>query len=93
MTNPSEKRPVAAPSLDFRPGGRGNPHSRASVQKPKNMKKTVGRLLRYLGGSRYLLLLLVLLMLLITAAALFGNSFFKFTYPTPTIIRAKFNSG
>lgn len=72
MTNPSEKRPVAAPSLDFRPGGRGNPHSRANVQKPKNMKKTVGRLLRYLGGSRYLLLLLVLLMLLITAAELAG---------------------
>ena len=70
--NRGEKRPAAAPSFDMRPGGRGNPHSRASVQKPKNMKKTVARLLHYIGSSKYILLALLLIMLAVTAAELAG---------------------
>lgn len=65
-----EKR--TAPNFDMRPGGRGNPHSRMTVQKPQNMKKAITRLLRYIGASRYLLILLVVLMLAITAAELAG---------------------
>ena len=66
-----EERRTAAPALDFRPG-RGNMTSRAMVQKPKDMKKTIGRLLRYLGRSRYVLLSLLVIMLLVTAADLCG---------------------
>ena len=70
--NAPEKRSAPAPSFDMRPGGRGNPHSRMNVQKPQNMKKTVKRLLHYIGASKYLLILLVVLMLAITAAELAG---------------------
>ncbi|MBO7342392.1 MAG: hypothetical protein J6U87_06885, partial [Clostridia bacterium] len=71
MNRAPEKRP-AAPSFDMRPGGRGDPHSRMSVQKPKNMKKTVARLLRYIGGSKYILIALLAIMLAVTAAELVG---------------------
>ena len=67
-----EKRVSAAPGFDMRPGGRGNPHSRMTMQKPQNMKKAIGRLLRYIGASKYLLILLIVLMLAITAAELAG---------------------
>ena len=67
-----EKRPAMAPSFDMRPGGRGNPSSRMNVQKPQNTKKTLVRLLRYIGASRYLLVLLLVIMLLVTAAELAG---------------------
>lgn len=70
--NQGEKRPVATPNFDMRPGGRGNPNSRASVQKPKNLKKTVVRLLRYIGSSKYILIALLLIMLAVTAAELAG---------------------
>ena len=70
--NRGEKRPNAAPSFEMRPGGRGNPNSRASVQKPKHMKKTVARLLRYIGSSKYILIALLLIMLAVTAAELAG---------------------
>ena len=70
--NRGDKRPTAAPSFDMRPGGRGNPNSRASVQKPKNMKKTIVRLLRYIGSSKYILVALLLIMLAVTAAELAG---------------------
>jgi len=66
-----EERRQTAPALDFRPG-RGNMNSRAVVQKPKNMKKTIGRLLRYLGRSKYVLISLLVIMLLVTAADLCG---------------------
>ncbi len=72
MNGRQERRPAAAPSFDMRPGGRGNPNSRANVQKPKHMKKTILRLLRYIGGSRYLLLALIVIMLAVTAAELAG---------------------
>ena len=72
MNGRVEKRPSGAPNFDMRPGGRGNPHSRASVQKPKNMKKTVLRLIRYIGGSKYILIALLTIMLAVTAAELVG---------------------
>jgi len=72
MNNQVQKRSAAPmPSFDMRPG-RGSPSSRANVQKPKNMKKTVGRLLRYIGRSRYVLLSLLLIMLFVTVADLCG---------------------
>ena len=56
--NGQGRRP--APNMDMRPGGPTGPHSRMNVQKPKNMKKAIGRLLRYIGASKYLLVLLVI---------------------------------
>ena len=75
MNRVPEKRTAATPNFDMHPGGRGNPHSRASVQKPKNMKKTVFRLLRYIGGSKYILFLLLFIMLAVTVAELLGPLF------------------
>lgn len=73
--NGAPQRRTATPNFDMRPGGRGNPNSRASVQKPKNMKKTVFRLLRYIGGSKYILFLLLFIMLAVTVAELLGPLF------------------
>ncbi len=72
MNGRGEKRPTVTPNFDMRPGGRGNPNSRMNVQKPKNMKKTIGRLLRYLGASRYILVALLVIMLAVTGAELLG---------------------
>ncbi len=72
MNGRGEKRPTVTPNFDMRPGGRGNPNSRMNVQKPKNMKKTIGRLLRYIGGSRYILVALFVIMLAVTGAELLG---------------------
>ena len=42
------------------PGGRrGGPHGPMVAEKPKNFKKTVGRLLTYIGKSRILLLVMI----------------------------------
>ena len=54
----------SAPMVNFRPGGpRG---ARAAVQKPRNARRSLLRLLRYIGRSRYLLLLLLLFTLLVS---------------------------
>ncbi|MDD7700413.1 MAG: ABC transporter ATP-binding protein [Eubacteriales bacterium] len=60
----------SAPMVNFRPGGpRG---ARAAVQKPRNARRSLLRLLRYIGRSRYLLLLLLLFTLLVSAVELSG---------------------
>jgi len=65
-----------APVINFRPGGGpggpgrgpGGPMgARISGQKPKNLKKTAGRLLKYVGKNRFLILLLLVVMLISTA--------------------------
>ncbi len=53
-------------------GGRG-PGPRGAVGKPKNMKKTVGRLLAYVGKYKILLVVVLLFMLLNTAMSLIGG--------------------
>ena len=57
------------------PAGRGPMNARARVEKPKSAKKTLLRLLGYLGRSRWLLILLLALMLATTATALLSPFF------------------
>ena len=47
-------------------GGAGQMNSRVNVQKPKHMKQTIGRLLQYIGKSKFILFGLIAMMLLIT---------------------------
>jgi len=56
-----------------RPGGRGGPmHAQIMKEKPKNAKKTLARLLSYIGTSKYLLFSLLAIMLVITLLGLAG---------------------
>ena len=58
---------------DIRPGRPGaGPNARMNVEKPKNMWRTIARLLRYIGRSGYLFLALLIFMALTTLADLFG---------------------
>ena len=50
------------------PGGPGGPGG-----KPKNLKKTIGRLLGYVGNYKYLLIFVFLFMILNTVASLIGG--------------------
>ena len=44
------------PMMVGRPGGGGGPHmSRVNREKPKQTKKTLGRLMGYIGRARYIL--------------------------------------
>ena len=52
------------------PGGRNN--ARLNVEKPKNAKQTIGRLLKYIGRSGTLFMLLLLFMLITTGVDLLG---------------------
>lgn len=55
------------------PGGPGGPHGAAmSMEKPKNAKQTLKRLLKYIGASRYLLIGLMAVMVLVTLLGLAG---------------------
>lgn len=63
-----------APRVDLRPGGgpgKGGPMAaRVHVEKPKNIKKSLIRLAKYIGKSRVTLLALILLTLLIAVTEL-----------------------
>lgn len=69
---PNEKRTGDTPRVELRPGGGGPMGARMRAEKPKNAQKTLLRLLRYIGASRYLLFALLFLMLTVTVAELFG---------------------
>lgn len=60
------------PQIDFRPGGGGprNMNARINGEKPKNTLKTLGRLFKYIGKSKYVLYALICITLLITTADL-----------------------
>ncbi len=62
------------PPLRMGPGGRGGGpmHSRVNAEKPKNMRKTLGRLLKYIGKSRLLIICLILIMTVVTLSDLAG---------------------
>ncbi|MGN1084858.1 MAG: ABC transporter ATP-binding protein, partial [Lachnospiraceae bacterium] len=68
MANPQR------PQLTIGGQGRGPAamQSRINKEKPKNTKKTMVRLLRCIGKSKYLLLLLLLIMAAVTVLELFG---------------------
>lgn len=59
------------------PGGPGGPpgrHSRINGEKPKNGKKTLAKLLRYIGRSKYIFFALMAVMLIITGLNLAAPS-------------------
>ncbi len=60
--------------INIEHGGRpGSGHNaRATVEKPKNVIKTLGRLIEYLGRSRRLMMVLLFIMLAVTLADIFG---------------------
>ena len=69
-----------APVIGFGPGGQrrgpGGPMgARLNAEKPKHLKKTIGRLLRYIGKSGTVLIALLAIMLAVTAAELTGPFF------------------
>lgn len=57
------------------PGGGGPMAARMNAEKPKNTKKTLSRLLHYIGKSGFLLVILLAIMLAVTAAELLGPFF------------------
>lgn len=63
------------PGMGFGPGrgGPGGPMgARMHAEKPKNLGKTVGRLFRYIGKSRFVLLLMLLFMVAVTVVDVMG---------------------
>lgn len=75
MNNQQPSRTAATPPhIELRPGrGPGGPMgARMQAEKPKNAKKTLLRLLTYIGRSRFILLALLFLMAAVTIGELFG---------------------
>ena len=54
------------------PGGPGGPHGAVGGEKPKNMGKSLKRLLAYIGYNRYILIGLLIVMLAVTLLGLAG---------------------
>lgn len=65
---PTSNRPV----VELRPGGGGGRGPRINKEKPKNMGKTLKRLLGYIGKSKLLVILLIVIMAVVTVADLAG---------------------
>ncbi len=72
---PSGDRPVIPLGGRRGPGGGGPMAARMNAEKPKNTRRTIGRLLHYIGRSGTLLVILLAIMLAVTAADLFGPFF------------------
>ena len=79
VMNNAAQKPSSPPIIRMGPGGpgggRGPMGARANVQKPKHAKKTVGRLLHYIGRSRIILITLLLIMVAVTVTELLGPRF------------------
>ncbi len=62
------------PMVHMGPGGprRGGPGGPMVREKPKNMKATLAKLMRYIGGNKYLLLALLVIVSLVAALNLAG---------------------
>ena len=67
------------------PGGGGPMAARMNAEKPKNTKKTLLRLLNYIGKSGVLLIVLLAIMLAVTAAELLGPFFQAKTIDTISV--------
>lgn len=77
-----------APRVNFRPGGRGpgGPMGgRMNAEKPKNAGKTLSRLARYIGKSKFALLGIVLLTVVIAFADLVGPKLQQLAIDTITV--------
>lgn len=75
MRAPSPKQgEKQAPTVQFRPGGRGGARGMMQREKPKNTKKTLARLLGYLGANRGILIALLVVMTISSLLTLLGPS-------------------
>ncbi len=70
----NNQRGPSGPGPQMRPGG-GPMGARIKVEKPKNMKRTIGRILKYIGKSKMILSALLLIMVFITATDVLGPFF------------------
>lgn len=66
--------PPMGPKVPGGPGGPPGRHSRINGEKPKNGKKTLAKLLRYIGRSKYIFFALMAVMLIITGLNLAAPS-------------------
>lgn len=73
MNNQRGGMPVR-PGPGGRPGG-GPMGARMNVEKPKNAKRTIGRLFRYIGKSSTILVMLLAIMVVVTVIDLLGPFF------------------
>ncbi len=67
------------------PAGRAPMNSRVNGEKPKNMKRTIGRLLKYIGKSKALVILLIFIMVFVTLADLAGPALQGLAIDTITV--------
>ena len=73
---PNKQRQNTPPVIPMGPHRGGGPMSaRLNAEKPKNTKKTAGRLLHYIGRSGVILGALLAIMILVTAADVIGPFF------------------
>lgn len=72
--NNSAQRPQGnnMPPLRVGPAGQGPMGARVNGEKPRNLKKTLGRLLGYVGKSRALIMILMIIMAAVTVTDLAG---------------------
>ena len=70
--NPGGGMPPLHPMGGGPGGGRGPMNARLHKEKPKNLAKTLGRLLKYIGKSKMLLIFLVVIMVVVTVTDLAG---------------------
>lgn len=69
----AENKNSEAPVVSMRPGGgRGGPHGPMVREKPKNLKATLSKLMKYIGRSKYLLLGLLIFVIVIAILNLAG---------------------
>lgn len=74
QNKPAGGNPPIIPLGPHRRGG-GPMGARMHAEKPKNTKRTLGKLLRYIGKNRTILIVLLVIMVAVTAAELLGPFF------------------
>ena len=75
--SPANTQSTLQPTAGPRPGGPGGGPHGAHFERPKDTRKTLGRVLNYLKGRELTLGLVMVLMLLSTGSMLAGNYFLK----------------
>lgn len=81
MIKMAENKNQNPPVINMRPGGPGGPggpgrggpmSGRVGGEKPKNTKATIGRVIKYIGKSKYMVLALLLMVIVTSAVNLAG---------------------
>ncbi len=72
MAEQKNNKQAPPPMVSMRPGGRGpgGPHGPMVREKPKDLKKTVARLMKYIASGKYLFFALIAIIIVITALSL-----------------------